>query len=77
MAKIDTEKLLDDLLKIKGGYEYMGSWARQLCFPLVSGGELRFMIDDNNKFSIDLYSGKLDPWITGPSKETGIKSIGG
>lgn len=70
--------LVEQLSKIKGGYRYMGACSDQLCFPLKSGGELRFSTVDEDCvelgescFAIDLYDGALPPCITGPSKLTG------
>lgn len=66
---------LADLEKIPGGYVYMGAASYQVCFPLRSGGELRFSINDDDPpgtIGIDLYDGALPPCITGPSTRTGV-----
>lgn len=65
---------LSEVRKIPGGYEYSGVCSWQVCFPLRAGGELRFMVtDDEPGLSVDLYDGALPPGITGPAKRTGEK----
>jgi len=75
---IAIRDLMDQLRKIKGGYNYLGACSDQMCFPLESGGELRFsLVDDDcvesgeSTFKIDLYGGELPPCITGYAKPTG------
>ena len=75
---ISIRDLMNQLLKIKGGYNYLGACSSQICFPLKEGGELRFsLVDDDcvdpgeSTFKIDLYGGELPPCITGPSSATG------
>lgn len=75
---IKISKLMSKLSEIPGGYSYWGACSHQICFPLKNGGELRFMLTDDdvgedpeNPFSIDLYGGELPPGITGPAFRTG------
>ena len=72
----EKRRILSELKKIPGGYEYLGACSWQVCFPLKAGGELRFAwVDDDvcegEPFGIDLYKGDLPPCITGPSMPTG------
>ena len=77
--KIDVDDLFKQLAKIEGGYTYSGACSYQICFPLKSGGELRFMVLDDDvakdegvpEFGIDLYDGALPPMITGFGQATG------
>ena len=72
--RVVDAKLLTVLESIPGGYVYMGCASYQVCFPLKSGGELRFGIyDDDEKdgVAIDHYDGALPPCITGPGYPTG------
>lgn len=75
--ELDQKKiheLFNELNKIKGGYSYSGAASLQYCFPLKSGGELRFGIydeDPDNTLGIDLYGGELPPCITGFGQKTG------
>jgi hypothetical protein len=78
MSSIEIKSLFEMLRKIQGGYEYSGACSFQVCFPLKSGGELRFSLvdedvleEDSDEFQIDLYDGTLPPMITGFSIETG------
>lgn len=72
------------LSKIPGGYQYLCAASTQVCFPLKSGGELRFsMVDDDvsddpefwkheDAIGIDLYDGALSGvGVTGPVIKTG------
>lgn len=75
---MEDKDLMHQLQKIPGGYVYWGSCSWQICFPLKNGGELRFMIVDDDVdeepkgiVKIDLYGGELSPCITGPSFSTG------
>lgn len=74
--RVTTPGLLEVLEKIPGGYVYMGAASYQVCFPLKSGGELRFGLyddDEHDGVAIDLYGGELPPCITGPGYPTGKK----
>lgn len=68
------EHLITEALKVPGGYMYEGICSSQICFPLRNGGELRFIIsedeDSDGKWHIDYYDGALPPGITGPVKPT-------
>ena len=65
------------LRTIPGGYHYMGACSDQLCFPLKTGGELRFgWYDDDDApngtvFGVDHYDGAIPPGVTGPAIRTG------
>ena len=78
MLRPSWQELFKELQKIKGGYRYDGACSIQICFPLRSGGELRFSVSDDDadpdEFCIDLYDGSLPPCITGPSFLTGEES---
>lgn len=80
MTTLKVSELLSELAKIPGGYTYAGACSYQVCFPLKSGGELRFsLVDDDvcegEPFGIDLYGGELPPMITGFGKATGKDGI--
>ena len=75
--------LVQELKGIPGGYEYIGVCSMQYCFPLKSGGELRFILVDEDvdpegkgEWQVDLYDGALPPGITGPVNRTGKKAGG-
>jgi len=76
MKRLKVDKnisaLLEELVKIPGGYVYSGACSYQVCFPLKQGGELRLGIYDDgpDRIQADLYDGKL-PGITGPTSATG------
>ena len=69
------DKLLEEILKVPGGYRYFGICSDQICFPLKNGGEIRFMLTDDDdsdgKWHCDFYDGSLPPGITGFVKGTG------
>lgn len=74
------DKLLQELkaLRIPGSYEYMGVCSVQICVPLRAGGELRFIVVDDDvdpegqgEWQVDLYDGALPPGITGPAQMLG------
>ena len=69
----EIKEIVELLSKIPGGYVYSGACSLQWCFPLRSGGELRFMYSDDNypKLNVDFYDGSLPPGITGPASPTG------
>jgi hypothetical protein len=69
-------RLLNQLCDIPGGYTYDGIASWQVCFPLRSGGELRFSMTEDedggeSRLGIDLYDGALPPGVTGPARRTG------
>lgn len=72
-----AQEIMNRLRIISGGYRYEGVVSSQICFPLKSGGELRFGIYEDDdveggvEFNIDFYDGALPPMITGPSFRTG------
>jgi len=66
-----------ELKNVPGGYVYNGASSYQICFPLKAGGELRFMICDDDAredgstgWHVDWYSGALPPGITGFAEKT-------
>ena len=67
--------LIREIAKIPGGYSYSGICSDQICFPLRDGGELRFIITDDDesdgKWHCDYYDGALPPGITGFVERTG------
>jgi len=72
-----SNELFDILRKIPGGYVYSGVCSYQICFPLKSGGELRFAEYEDDSpngvsFGIDHYGGELPPGITGYAESTGL-----
>lgn len=71
----EVQELIEELSKIPGGYRYDGIVSTQYCFPLKAGGELRFVLldddDTDGKWHVDLYGGELPPGITGPVNKTG------
>lgn len=78
MREDDIITFLDEIRKIKGGYQYDGMAGSQLCFPLKAGGELRFGIYDEDEpgtLVIDLYGAELPPGITGPVTKTGEQDV--
>jgi hypothetical protein len=75
MKKKTIDKLISEIkaLKIPGSYEYMGACSIQVCIPLHKGGELRFIVTDDDvdpegrgDWQVDIYDGALPPCITGP-----------
>ena len=70
------ESLINEARKVPGGYTYEGICSRQICFPLRNGGELRFIICDeessDGEWHIDFYDGALPPGITGPVERTAL-----
>lgn len=78
LKELNFKRIMDELCKLPGGYKYYGGCSVQVCFPLKSGGELRFMIVDDDAIEdgdstciIDIYDGLLPAMISGPSISTG------
>lgn len=71
-------KLIAEISKVPGGYIYENACSVQYCFPLAAGGELRFMLcedDDAEPYvCVDHYDGSLPPGISGVVHSTGNSS---
>lgn len=70
--------MIEEASKVPGGYHYSGICSEQICFRLRDGGELRFMLVDDDvderdppgEWHIDYYDGGIPPGITGPVTKT-------